>query len=290
MDNSGKEHIQNTASNQSENPSAGIVPPKYPEADIKNQEKENMETHANDLHKAPGHGWKHYFFEFFMLFLAVFCGFLAENKREHLVEHKRELQFIRSLKNDIEKDTTQIAANILYYNTELNYIDSIRSHFQELLAGMPTLNTIKLISQTIGFPDFVYTDGTIQQLKNAGNMRLIRKSGVADHIIKYDAIVRRGLTHQDLLNSMIVNSILAKRNYVFNIEILEKLKKEIPEAENAKPLLQSVLIVKDGNELIRLLNEYLGYKRFLEIHRANLLQIRKYAEGVLMTIKSEYGD
>ena len=39
----------------------------------------NMETHAQELHKAPGRGWKHYFFEFFMLFLAVFCGFLAEN-------------------------------------------------------------------------------------------------------------------------------------------------------------------------------------------------------------------
>jgi hypothetical protein len=30
-----------------------------------------METHAHDLHKAPAHGWKHYFFEFLMLFLAL---------------------------------------------------------------------------------------------------------------------------------------------------------------------------------------------------------------------------
>lgn len=29
-----------------------------------------METQANDLHNLPGKGWKHYFFEFFMLFLA----------------------------------------------------------------------------------------------------------------------------------------------------------------------------------------------------------------------------
>jgi len=34
--------------------------------------------------------WTHYFWEFFMLFLAVFCGFLAENEREHYVESKRE--------------------------------------------------------------------------------------------------------------------------------------------------------------------------------------------------------
>jgi hypothetical protein len=29
---------------------------------------QNMETHAQHLHKAPGQGWKHYFFEFLMLF------------------------------------------------------------------------------------------------------------------------------------------------------------------------------------------------------------------------------
>ncbi|MBK9661472.1 MAG: hypothetical protein IPO68_16495 [Chitinophagaceae bacterium] len=30
--------------------------------------------------------WTHYFWEFLMLFLAVFCGFLAENQREHYVK------------------------------------------------------------------------------------------------------------------------------------------------------------------------------------------------------------
>ena len=32
----------------------------------------------------------HYIWEFLMLFLAVFCGFLAENQREHMIEHRRE--------------------------------------------------------------------------------------------------------------------------------------------------------------------------------------------------------
>lgn len=49
-----------------------------------------METHGQHLHKAPSQGWKHYVFEFFMLFLAVFAGFLAENQREHFVEKKRK--------------------------------------------------------------------------------------------------------------------------------------------------------------------------------------------------------
>jgi len=64
-----------------------------------------METHAHDLHNVPSHGWKHYFFEFFMLFLAVFCGFLAENIREHQVEMRREREFITSLVSDLKDGT-----------------------------------------------------------------------------------------------------------------------------------------------------------------------------------------
>src|SRR5262245_43676916 len=43
------------------------------------QQTINMETHAHHLHKAPGKKWTHFFFAFFMLILAVFAGFLAEN-------------------------------------------------------------------------------------------------------------------------------------------------------------------------------------------------------------------
>jgi hypothetical protein len=45
-----------------------------------------------------------------MLFLAVFCGFLAENQREHMVEHKREKQFIQSLINDVRLDAAEFKA------------------------------------------------------------------------------------------------------------------------------------------------------------------------------------
>ena len=61
------------------------------------QETETMETHAYHLHRAPGKKIWHYFFEFLMLFLAVFCGFIAENWREQMREHQREKQFVLSI-------------------------------------------------------------------------------------------------------------------------------------------------------------------------------------------------
>ena len=49
--------------------------------------------------------WTHYFWEFLMLFLAVFAGFLAENQREHIVEHQRAKVYAANLYEEMKKDT-----------------------------------------------------------------------------------------------------------------------------------------------------------------------------------------
>src|SRR6187431_3838276 len=70
-------------------------------------EKNNfMEVHAHSHTERKK--WTHYLWEFLMLFLAVFCGFLAENQREHYIEHQREKQYMRSLLEDLQTDTATI--------------------------------------------------------------------------------------------------------------------------------------------------------------------------------------
>src|SRR5690242_1494579 len=50
---------------------------------------ENMEVHKHPHHSMHKKKWSEYLLEFFMLFLAVFLGFVAENIREHSVEYDR---------------------------------------------------------------------------------------------------------------------------------------------------------------------------------------------------------
>ena len=68
-----------------------------------------MEVHAHP-HTARKK-WTHYLWEFFMLFLAVTAGFFVENQREHIVEHRREKEFMVSLVKDLESDTSSIFPN-----------------------------------------------------------------------------------------------------------------------------------------------------------------------------------
>ena len=69
-----------------------------PNLNPKSETKEDMEVHHHAHHGHEKKTWKHYFWEFFMLFLAVVCGFLAELQLEHYIEHKREKEYIKLYK------------------------------------------------------------------------------------------------------------------------------------------------------------------------------------------------
>ena len=84
-----------------------------------------MEIHARHSHEVPGKKWTHYLFEFLMLFLAVFCGFLAENQREHMVERRREKDYMINMLEDIKADTANLNRIINSRTTKDHSLDSL---------------------------------------------------------------------------------------------------------------------------------------------------------------------
>jgi len=175
-----------------------------------------MEVHAH-THTARKK-WTHYFWEFLMLFLAVFCGFLAENQREHFVEHQREKQYIRSLISDVKTDTANITQWMASFSNRQKSCDTVLDNFDSFSKNY-SIKTSKNYDNIIGgFADFIYTDRTMQQLKNSGGMRLIRNTAATDSIIAYDAAVRDILIEEtgvsmyyDQLNDL-TNKMLSYRN------------------------------------------------------------------------------
>jgi hypothetical protein len=169
-----------------------------------------MEVHQHAHHEGKK-SWKAYFWEFLMLFLAVFCGFLAENQREHMVERQREKQYIRSLVKDVQLDIISLqrshdirAQYITWYDSLVymlkNYNDS-------------SLNDIYFYARHLGRKtDFDYHDGTILQLKNSGGLRLIHEQSVADSIIIYDNESIRRIMSQQEMEPQFRNDILS--NYI----------------------------------------------------------------------------
>lgn len=66
---------------ESENPSDEVTLVTKSPTNTSNPENKTMEVHHHAHHEGKK-SWKSYFWEFLMLFLAVFSGFLAEKKRK----------------------------------------------------------------------------------------------------------------------------------------------------------------------------------------------------------------
>ena len=141
--------------------------------------------------------WTHFFWEFFMLFFAVLCGMLAEYKLEHIIEHQREKKYIVSLIKDIELDIMSMQGSYESKNLQIRYFDSLKNLLKDGYENH--LSDFYFYARQITrLTNFQYHDRTIQQLKNSGNLRLIRNQNAADSITVYDnEKIRAALLQQE---------------------------------------------------------------------------------------------
>ena len=130
--------------------------------------------------------WKHYFLEFLMLFLAVTAGFLSENWREHILEHKQERQYMSSLILDLVSDTLNINKWARQADEKTSELDSsalIIASGRGFADGGEKLYEHGILSLAIDLLDF--NGVTSAELKNSGAMRLISRKDVEDSILTY---------------------------------------------------------------------------------------------------------
>lgn len=146
----------------------------------------NMEVHKHPHRVSHKKKWEEYVLEFFMLFFAVFLGFVAENVREGVVESHREKQFMQSLVNDLQLDTaylhlsdSSLTLRILSIDSTLDYF---MAHRNEL--GIP-IKTIRTMIRSWFNLAFFEHNGTVDQLKYSGAMRLISNRKIVDSIESY---------------------------------------------------------------------------------------------------------
>src|SRR5258705_928394 len=177
-----------------------------------------MEVHSHT--HTPHKKWMHYLWEFLMLFLAVFCGFLAENQREHMVEHQREKEYIKSFVEDLKQDTAQLKSIINILNKKLVFHDSLLQELANPEVFKSSSRAHYFFEMSRHFPDYIYTDRTIQQLKNSGGMRLIRNKLVSDGIVDYDSKVKSLAIAQEQMNSLVLTFGMEK-NKLFQNRLLD---------------------------------------------------------------------
>ena len=189
--------------------------------------------------------WKHYFWEFLMLFLAVFCGFLAEYQLEHKIERDREKQYILSMMQDLRDDTSSISSTVNELISISKLADTMLIQLKNGTPDPTVLNRI-ISSRFWIYAGYIYNNRTVQQLKNSGNFRLLRNEAVADSILQYDNVVNTIIIPQwiDLKNTMYAYKEVEAR--VIAYQQLYKVKS----SDSAMPFNDSVLVAGTQNSLV----------------------------------------
>jgi hypothetical protein len=173
-----------------------------------------METHAQHLHNVSGKRFWHFLYEFLMLFLAVFCGFLAEYQLEHVIDRDREKEYISSLIEDLKVDTFKINIAMNARFLRETRLDSLILMIK-LKDHNKFTNEIYYLARFVSRQNFFFVnaDRTMQQLKYSGGLRLIRSKTSSNDIMSYDASIRF-LQYRESLESTQLNNY---RNIVENI-------------------------------------------------------------------------
>lgn len=241
-----------------------------------------MEVHKHPHDITHKKKWSEYLLEFFMLFLAVFLGFIAENLREHYVEVQREKQFAKQLLVEIKGD-----AESYIYNAK-NLEDYIQKHnkFSTLMtAPKPPTNSevISSFYKLLFTHQVIMTSVTYSQMKSSGNLRYIHNQELISALQEYYEIYQNRLQIQN------------ERNESYYFRYLEPfllnhfLTTETDELGDSVTVSNPIFINRSRETDIQLTNIMNTFKLYLDVTLNRTLKpIIPKANNLIELLKKEY--
>jgi hypothetical protein len=238
-----------------------------------------------------------YTFEFFMLFLAVFMGFVAENVRENFVERQQAKELARNLYEELRNDSITVAEKVRARVKKEKAIEYMISFFRDssLSASSKELSINFEWATTVRTP-IIFTPRTVifEQLKNSGS-RYIKSQKlqqlIGDLSISIDYILARqeveAFVYRQYIEPMVVNHMdFEFQNKLFSTGIFDRL--AAYESTNEYIPFQLSQIQKiDRQQYINAL----GYFHTNNIKSTRLIPFKSYIEAnaaLLKELRNEY--
>jgi hypothetical protein len=223
-----------------------------------------MEVHHHSHHPKK---WKEYITEFLMLFLAVTLGFFAENVREHQIEKSREVQLMKSMVSDLNKNESLL-------KNQLNALTARKISCDSLAYLLNSKNSEKygadiyMNARRLGFygREYPLASRSLDQLKNSGMFRLIEFNDVADSLSHYDNLKTQyeqaiKWFFEDVKNVQNENKILFDSHVFEESTIYHNAYKFTP----IRPMGNPQLLTKDKEQLEKYYNSIYYLKRNTEV-------------------------
>lgn len=260
-------------------------------ADQNQPQTDSMEVHKHPHHVMHKKKFGEYLLEFFMLFLAVFLGFIAENIRESKVEKQRAKEYILSFYEDLKNDTGRINTLIAYDQQKINALVTMYNCYDTLSANLSSTACMgQLVKYSRSNKGFALTLRTLQQLANAGGYRLLNKED-ADSIAAYENAYRAYLDFQSTVFQSAQDNVRNTLNRITDFRIIAPLQLTTAtfsgDTVDVKP--SGPLLISNDRLLInQWFNELSLYLRTINGQLNIMLQLKTRATDLLKFYNSKY--
>ena len=246
---------------------------------------ETMEVHKHPHHVMHKKKWNEYLLEFFMLFLAVFLGFLAENQREHLVERRQEKGFVSSLLNDLRLDTgwfntvnRSASRRILHVDSAILFLSGPEKNEIPVTVYQHLLHSIEQVA-------FIPYSGTITQLKNAGGLRLIKNRAAVDSIEDYDRLMERLEIRRNVTDQLTRNFTEALNKTLKGNDLMNALYDSV---FYKKRISQKKTIGLNNQTLNELINDEISLRLRIVSDTTTFASVKNKASNLIEFLEKEY--
>ena len=238
-----------------------------------------MEVHHHP--EVEKKGFKEYILEGLMIFLAVFMGFVAENVRENISEHKRATEFARSYFEDIKKDTAALNNAMRFSKHKIAVLDSalIMLHYPAEKQNDTVL--YRRLSVNSNVMPFEPSAGTYEQIKSSGSLRFFDQK-LVNLMNSYDVQAKKTVKREDIDLKFIIEQVMPFAIKNFNSEVIY----DVYFSRN----ISHELYFSDRSTAA--LRQLINYTVVVKIERlramAEYTRQMKISEEVLSELKKEY--
>ena len=220
---------------------------------------------AMDVHHHPqveNKGFKEYFFEFLMIFLAVTLGFFAENIRENIAKHDRERQLMDQMVEDLKRDTVDMHLHIHITQTKVNAFDTLIGLIFKSRGERSTDSDLQKMyylydRQSKGWGPHEPTTRTLNQLDKENGFGFIRKKDISDSILAYKDLDETSVLLSDRFRSRQEDARIASQDVfdyalfadsVFSVASLGDFQKKVSSVEKFRKI-KFELLTRDSKTL-----------------------------------------
>ncbi|HEY4324775.1 MAG TPA: hypothetical protein VGN20_12340 [Mucilaginibacter sp.] len=212
----GKSEVGSPKSEKAKPESSIFEIKELPTANSQLQTK-NMEVHHHpDVEKK---GFKDYILEGLMIFLAVMMGFIAENLREGISEHKRASEFARSYFEDVKKDTAALYAAQRFSRHKIAALDSALAMLHYPAAKQNDTLLYRRLSVNSNTMPFEPSAGTYEQIKSSGSLRYFDQK-LVNLMNSYDVQIKQTVNRDGIDLKLITEQLIPFAIKNFNTEVI----------------------------------------------------------------------